>query len=49
MAQLGGDDVGRLLLSRHRRRQGKAKHVRVGNQPDACGEAGEGAAGVVGG
>jgi hypothetical protein len=47
VAQLRGDDAGRLLVGRHRRGQRVAQQVRVGGQPDACGQPGEGAAGVV--
>jgi hypothetical protein len=45
VAQLGGDDAGWFLVGRHRRGQGMAQQVRVGDQADAGGEAGEGAEG----
>jgi hypothetical protein len=48
MAKLGGDDAGRFLVGRHRRGQRMAQHVGMGIQPDACGQPGEGPAGVVG-
>ena len=48
MAQLGGDDARRFPLSGHRRGQSMAQHVGMGDQADAGGEVGEGAAGVVG-
>jgi hypothetical protein len=47
MAQLRGDDAGRLLIGRHRRGQRMPQHMGMGYQPDADGEAGEGTAGVV--
>jgi Integrase core domain len=47
MAQLCGDDACWFLLGRHRRGQGMAQHMGMGGQPDAGGEAGKGAAGVV--
>jgi hypothetical protein len=31
VAQLGGDDAGRLLVGRHRRRQGMAQQVGMGH------------------
>jgi hypothetical protein len=48
VAQLGGDDAGRFLVGRHRRGQGMTQQVWMGGQPDAGGQPGEGAAGVVG-
>jgi hypothetical protein len=48
VAQLGGDYTGRFFVGRHRGRQGMAQQVRVGSEPGAGGQAGEGAAGVVG-
>jgi hypothetical protein len=47
VAQLGGDDAGRLLIGRHRRGQSMAQHVGMGDQPGTGGEPGEGTAGVV--
>jgi hypothetical protein len=44
VAKLGGDDAGWFLVGGHRRGQCVARHVGLGSQPDACGQAGEGAA-----
>jgi hypothetical protein len=48
VAELGGDDAGRLLVGRHRRGQGMAQQVRVSDQPSAGRQPREGAAGMVG-
>ena len=50
VTQLGGDDAGRFFVGRHRRRQGMgmAEQVGMGGHSSAGGQAGEGAAGVVG-
>ena len=48
MPELGGDDAGRFFVGCHGRGQGVAQQVRMGVQPGAGGQVGEGAAGVVG-